>query len=226
MSAIEEQARAAIDECKSALAALDAATSAVQHAILVMAGMGGNGAPNMKRIDVPWIGQNTNRPDDDWSNSDCGPTCVAMWLRSRGEAANVDDVSRATGLAKGYLYTLPAHLITAAGHYGLRLQRVVHFKISDIKSQIDGGMPVLALVHYASLEKRFSERFKAGHWILVIGYTDNGMMLYHDPYWPDESGGREIVISEAALARAMQDCAKDGNTPEQGLVQVSAANVA
>src|SRR5512136_647111 len=94
-------------------------------------------ADNMHRIPIAWMGQNTSATTDDYSNSDCGPACVAMWLNWLGHTVTVDDVSAATGLTRGYKYTLPTHLITAASHWSVVLARAITFTPSAIKAEID-----------------------------------------------------------------------------------------
>jgi hypothetical protein len=169
----------------------------------------------MKRLGISWIGQNTSAITDDYSNSDCGCACVAMWLNFVGVHKTVDDVSAATGLARGYTYTLPAHLMKAAKYYGLSFTRVMNLSVDAIKTEILHAVPIIVLVHYASLPKRFDQNFKAGHWILIVG-CDADKVLYHDPYWPDQRGAY-LELTNAQLDQAMKDCSIDGNTPYQGL---------
>jgi ABC-type bacteriocin/lantibiotic exporter with double-glycine peptidase domain len=169
-----------------------------------------------RQLNVPWIGQNV--PDvstDDYSGSDCGPACVAMWLGFSGKQVTVDQVSEAAGLPAGYRYTLGAHLIVAAKVLGLRLARVTNITTNLIKGLIDAGTPLIVLVHYGSLPRRFDPKFTKGHWIIITGYTDQ-RVIYNDPYWPDEAG-RAIDMSWTELEKALSDCALDGNTPRQGL---------
>ena len=173
------------------------------------------GAPTLTRLEVPWLSQLGT--DAAYSNSDCGPACVAMWLRYLSIQKTVDDVSRATGLHAGYTYTLPGQLITAASAFGLKLQRLINLSIDDLAERIDAGQPAIALVHYASLSVRYDQKFRAGHWVLACGYDDQGV-LYHDPYWPDTTG-RFVKSARSDFAKAMADCSIDGNTPNQGLVQ-------
>ncbi len=167
------------------------------------------------RLDVPWLGQNVGN-EDDWSNSDCGPAGVTMWLRYRHVEVTINRVSQATGLARGYRYTIPSHLIQAAQMFGLSLKRVVGLNVDLIRAQIDQQQPVIVLVHYGSLPKRSDPNFSAGHFILVTGY-DNENIIYHDSYWKDDRG-RHVVISIQDFLRAMADCVRDGNTANQGLV--------
>jgi len=170
-------------------------------------------------LPVKWIGQNTVRTDDDLSKSDCGPACVAMWLGYRGLTVSVDDVSRVTGKAPGYTYTIFADLDKAANYYGLDLvHQLGTLTLSLIKSEIDARRPAIALAHYPSLPERFDTKYALSHWILIIGY-DGETFFYNDPYWPTEFDGATIPISAAQLLKALQNVAINGNTPMQGAIE-------
>jgi hypothetical protein len=53
--------------------------------------------------------------------------------------------------------------------------------------------------------------------LIMTGYTET-QVIYNDPYWPDASGGKSIMMSWGDFDRAVADCKIDGNTPQQGLV--------
>jgi ABC-type bacteriocin/lantibiotic exporter with double-glycine peptidase domain len=169
-------------------------------------------------LPVPWVGQNVQGVNtDDFSNSDCGPACVAMLLRMRGQSPTVDDVSKATGLSAGYTYTLPEHLITAAAKFGVKLQRVFNLDSAVIQAIIDRGVPVIVLVHYGSLAQRYDQKFKAGHWIVISGYNHDEA-IYNDPLWQEPAAGRGVRLDWADFMQALADCRLDGNRQFQGLV--------
>jgi uncharacterized protein YvpB len=189
---------------------------ALQQAGQLLAGLAGDGIPAIKALPIPWASQLGT--DASYSNSDCGPTCATMWLRWLGKAVTVDQVSIATGLPRGYKYTLPANLMMAAKTFGLNLTRTLNVSIDALCASIDQGAPGLVLVHYASLPTRFDPKFYAGHWVLFVGYTLDGKdVLYHDPYWPD-TRGQQMRVSRLDFERAMRECSIDGNTPNQALL--------
>lgn len=167
------------------------------------------------RLDVPWIGQNTSLVTDDFSNNDCGPACVAMWLAFIGKPHTVDDISAATGLTRNYSYTLPGNLILAASKFGLALEQAFNFDLVSVKMELLNGLPCIALVHYGSLVSRYDQRYQAGHWLLITGYDDQ-FVYYHDPYWPDNRGAN-ISIAHDQFIKAQADCYLDKNTAYQGL---------
>ena len=175
-----------------------------------------DGTKTSNFLAIPWIGQNTARTDDDYSNSDCGPACVAMWINwLKHVIVSVDDVSAATGLQHGYQYTVPMNLITAAAHWQLNLERVLNFSFDMIRGEINRGSPALVLVHYPDLIARFDAKYKMSHWILVIGYDETGL-IYNDPYWPDNRGAA-IHLEYEQFLQAMRDVSLDGNTANQGV---------
>jgi uncharacterized protein YvpB len=171
---------------------------------------------NIRLLKVPWVGQNTIRTDDDYSNSDCGAACVAMWLRFRGVEVSVDAVSVATGRQANYPYTTFADLDKAANKYGLDL--VHQFGTLTpllIKDEINAGRPVIALAHYPSLPERYDPNYKASHWVILMGY-DEETFFYNDPYWRNAIDGEAIPITGAQLVNALHNVTLNGNTAMQG----------
>lgn len=200
--------------------ALEADVKAANEAYNAMVLLEG---PSKHLLAVPWIGQNVpSVTTDDYSNSDCGPACVAMWLNylRASVPVTVDDVSKATGLPVGYKYTIPGNLITAAAKWNLKLDRVINLSPAAIRAQIDAGNPSIILVHYGSLEKRWDANFTGGHYVIVVGYTDD-TVIYNDPYWPTDAG-HNLEMRWPLFIQAMQDCTKDSNTPNQGVMKVNA----
>lgn len=183
-------------------------------------------ATPFKRLPVPWIAQNDPMSTtDDFTNSDCGPACVAMILRWLSHNVTVDDVSKATGLPAGFKYTTATNLIKAATSFGLSLVHqfgeasdpIGPLSLALIRSEIDRGYPVIALVNYPSLPIRSDMSFKGGHFIVIIGYDpDGGDLFYNDPYWRDNTGAG-IRITGLALSSALANCSINGNRPFQGL---------
>lgn len=207
----------AMDNLNAGITFVNSAAAQMQHAVDVLKGM--DAEPTLRNpLPVPWIGQNVNDCNsDDFSNSDCGCACVAMWLGYLKRVVTVDEVSVATGQPRGFTYTLPAHLITAAVRYNLKLIRALNLDFDKIKAQIDNANPLIVLVHYASLQKRYDKNFKAGHWIVITGYTADSI-IYNDPLWQDTSG-EAVTLAWTDFDKALADCTIDGNTARQGLVK-------
>lgn len=153
--------------------------------------------PESHRLTVQWVGQNTARADDDYTNNDCGAAALAMLVKR-----SVDDVSIATGKPRGYKLLSFDDLIRAASMFGLRLQHV-SLALAEICAEIDRGHAVIVLVNYQSLPTpcRYDGRYNGGHYLLVVGY-DEQYITYHDPYWPDEARGSYRLLTRDEFLRA------------------------
>jgi uncharacterized protein YvpB len=159
----------------------------------------------VKRLVIPWLSQLSQTAA--YGRGDCGAAGVAMLLQWKGKTITVDDVSKATGKVPGYTLLGFPELILAAITYGLNL---VHQNMSleQVCAEIDDGQPVLCLVNYRSLPAtmRFDGAYNSGHYILVVGYDEN-RIVYHDPYWRDETGGAYKAISRAEFWTAFSTIA-------------------
>ncbi len=175
--------------------------------------------PTAHILDVPWLSQ--LGPDAAFAPGDCGPACLAMWLRWLGASylgnknITVDQVSNSIGLSPGYRYTMPAHLIWGARYFGYDLYWKRNLSLDHITAEIDAGQPVIVLVHYGALPEhtRIDPEYTAGHWLLVVGYDDENI-TYHDPYHVDY--GRQTITREEFLL-AWSKNYLDGNSNRQAL---------
>lgn len=149
------------------------------------------------RLTVQWIGQNTSRADDDFSSSDCGAACIAMLA-----GCSVDAVSMATDRPRGYASLSFDDLIKAAAKFGIHLQHA-SLAVAEICAEIERGNPVIVLINYQSLPAscRYDARYNGGHYLLVVGYNDVGI-LYHDPYWPDAERGAYRLMTRDEFLKA------------------------
>lgn len=162
---------------------------------------------------VPWLSQLGN--DAAFARGDCGPAVLAMWLRSFGHDVTVDDVSRQSGLGRGFSFTMPAHLIRAARHFDLDLYWRRYLDLWDLRNELDAGRPCIVLVNYPSLETKYDPVYTYGHWLLLVRYTV-GYFYYHDPYWLDDRGAN-IEISNTLLSYAWNRNHLNGNSDRQAL---------
>lgn len=160
------------------------------------------------QLDVPYLNQ-LDGADADYARGDCGPACVAMALNFHGQTVTVDQVSQATGLPAGFLFTSWQTLNTAARAFGYSVVSSLGNTFDDIRSEIDAGRPVMALINYAKLPaiSKYDPAYARGHFLLIIGYDDQGV-VYHDPYWHGTDGAsRRLSWGEfdAAWATPNQD---------------------
>jgi hypothetical protein len=168
------------------------------------------------RLPVPWLSQIGRSAS--FAPGDCGPACLAMWLRFLGHAVTVDDVSRKSGLDRGFSYTMPAHLIHAARAWGVNLYWRRYLDLEAVKAELNAGRPAIVLINYPSLRERFDKRYQSGHWLLIVGYTKN-QLIYHDPYWPGPPAtkGNPIFISLDDFDCAWGRNHLNGNSDRQAL---------
>jgi uncharacterized protein YvpB len=203
MSITEDELRALrkmiIDDAESKCAYIDS----------IIAGLA---QPVGRRLAVPWVSQ--LGPGADFAPGDCGPACLAMWLRWLGKGpVTVDQVSAQVNLRRGYRYTKPAHLIRAARAWGVDLYWRYGLSLDDLRAEIDWGQPAIVLAHYPFLPLRYDMRYSAGHWILVNGYSED-KVVYLDPYF--QTGG-EVDATIDTFMRAWGSNHIDGNSDYQAL---------
>jgi len=168
--------------------------------------------PVNKLLAVPWVSQLGDGAN--YAPGDCGAACLASWLLYLGhEGVTVDLVSANVGLAPGYRYTMPAHIIRAAMALGENLYWRRGLSLADLRAEIDRGQPVIVLGHYDYLPDRYDPAYKKGHWFLIVGYSSDGF-TYLDPYWP--SDGRR-TISTDAFVNVWDNNHLDGNSDRQAL---------
>ena len=167
-------------------------------------------------LPIPWqsqLGASAN-----YAPGDCGPACWASWARYLGhDGVTPDQVSARTGLRPGYNYSMPAHLIRAARHWGHNLYWRRDLSIDDLRAEIDAGQPCIVLVHYGSLphDVRYDKKYTSGHWLLIIGYDDNNV-IYLDPYNTNAEDGT-VTMSWHRFLTAWFTNYLDGNSNRQAL---------
>lgn len=193
-------------ELESILLDLDAAQRRLNNLRDVLIGLSYVAEQEAKtgRLNVTWIGQNTASATDDYTNSDCGAACLAMisGYLFKHLPVTVDEVSIVTGKPRGYTSLSFNDLITAAQHFGIKLQHA-NLSLDEIGAEIQRGSPVIALVNYSKLPLyyRFDMKYNAGHWVLIVG-VDAQEVIYHDPYWPNEQKGSYKQLTRDEFSKA------------------------
>ena len=174
-------------------------------------------APATTQLLVPWASQ--LGPSADYAPGDCGPACTTMWLHHLGHTdLTVNDCSQETGLAPGYNYTMPAHLMNIMRHWGYETFWRDGLVLDDIVAEIDRGNPLILLVEYDQLPRtlRYDLSYQYGHWILVVGYTRTHT-IYHDPYFPSTALGAFKHIQDTSLMYAWGHNSDSGNRNYQAI---------
>jgi len=170
----------------------------------------------------------------DVRKGDCGPASVAGIVHyATNHRPMVDQVAVSCGqpsAGEGSQYTGHAQLRQGAARYGIALETRspyteeydrLRLSIELLKQQIDRGKPSITLVHYGVLRNKTNDRagiianqdqtYGRGHWFLVVGYTDN-MIIVNDPdFWDERASDgdhRHIPLDafEAALATKAPGC--------------------
>jgi hypothetical protein len=174
-------------------------------------------------LDVPYHSQEDG--DARWAGADCGPACVRMligWNAVRQGQSNpnltLDEVSKATGMGRRR-FSFPSQLVIVGENYGLKLAYRKDAKFPAVLAELDAGRPVISLIRYANLTGRQNQRFRGGHFVVVVGYNDSEIVLNDPDWW----GSRR---SEGAGFRVPRDEFEDaigpaslraGNNPYQAI---------
>lgn len=166
---------------------------------------------------VPFVSQRGTGADR--RINDCGVACVLMIFRWNLSNHNVlpmpsitvDRMILDTRLAAADVALLPGELVSLMNGYGLRGQVIAPngFTLQKAKAEVDAKRPSIALVTRRVLEP--SENI-GGHYVVVIGYTNQGI-IYHDPW---KSTG-ESSVSNAVFDQALQNPTTI-NPPYQGVI--------
>ncbi|MCL4535511.1 MAG: C39 family peptidase, partial [Bacteroidetes bacterium] len=71
----------------------------------------------------------------------------------------------------------------------------------DLMQQVQQGRPVMLLVRFWSLPGHEQKAWYGDHYIIFLGTTPNGDVVYHDSAWRGDQGGY-LVMSREQLDRA------------------------
>lgn len=157
--------------------------------------------------------------DDDASksNNDCGPASIAMILDFFGKTITTNEINEM--IQDGGLVTFQqlTDVIDKLG-FGFELKRDCKFE--DIVTSINNGVPVMPLVHYGSLNSTQDKVFKGGHFMVVVGYLENGDLLVNDPNFKDNlrQDGDHHIYTKQEFMKAWGECNLDGNMNYQMLI--------
>lgn len=70
-----------------------------------------------------------------------------------------------------------------------------------MQAQVEKGRPVMLMAHYRSLPGHEEDEWIGDHYILVLGFTRTGDVIYHDPGFEGERGAY-MTIDRTRLERA------------------------
>lgn len=142
--------------------------------------------------------------------NDCGPACVAMVLDFYGKlgALTVDTLAAETGLRLSDSGLLPGGLRDLAYAHGLRMLARAGVSPTDLRTEIDAGRPVIALVAYRFILGRLDQGDNIpgndGHYVVIVGYDEEHYVLDDPDYWtPYTEQGHDVLVPVGQLERAM-----------------------
>ena len=125
-------------------------------------------------LNVPWFDQLAMNDGQGWR--DCFSASSAMLAAYLGKEPNEDDYNTLRG-SYGDSTSAEAQL-AALRHLGLRAEFRTDGTLATLKSEIDAGRPVaVGWLHHGPP----SAPSGGGHWTVVIGYDESGVIM-NDPY--------------------------------------------
>ena len=160
------------------------------------------------RIRVPYRSQ-FDGSTFEWGN--CGVSAIAMAMEYYGHPSSTHDVRLSINAMTGnwdlkvgvdwrYLkLALEQRGFSTAGPYSAR-GGYQTWTLDEILAQVREGRPVMLLVHYRSLPGHEEDEWIGDHYILFLGLTRDGDVIYHDPGFPGEEGANR-TIDQATLER-------------------------
>ena len=138
----------------------------------------------MIRLNIPYRSQ-WDKKDAGHYSSDCGPTCAAMVLNYHNISITPNQIYAENFPEKGVkdFTTLPEmgrifkkyNVPATYKKYSDQQDAVAH-----LRTNIDAGKPLIALVRYQPWQKLIKNYFKGGHFVVVTGYDDAHIYM-HDP---------------------------------------------
>jgi len=109
--------------------------------------------------------------------------------------------------------------VAAGEKYGLKLVYRQDAKLPVVLAELDAGRPVISLIRYANLKGRQNQRFRGGHFVVVVGYNEREIILNDPDWWGSKrGGGAGFRVPRAEFEGAIGlDNWKAGNSPYQAV---------
>lgn len=162
----------------------------------------------MVNLDVNYISQWDPTASD--SRNECGEASAAMILNFYGEHLTPNQITEKTGAGLGLVSVV--QLQQAIKAFGYDSQFVRNATPAHITGYLDKAMPVIALVHYGSLNSTQDKSFKGGHFFAVVGYREDGYFV-NDPNFQGQfrQDGDHHFYTKAEFETAWGSCHLDQN---------------
>ncbi|MGH2460432.1 MAG: C39 family peptidase, partial [Chloroflexota bacterium] len=162
-----------------------------------------------------------------YAETDCGPTSLSMALGALKISADQLSLRRLANAQMGtsdpnsgttweaLAYAAKAKGATASGLYPAQGNGYRKWSIDDLKRELSQGHPVLLLVRYWDLPGHTQSTFNSDHFIVALGFDQNGNLAYDDPAFSGQAGANR-TMTPATLTKAWSDTS-------EGLVQTAMA---
>lgn len=158
-------------------------------------------------FDVPY---RTQFDGTRYAESNCGPATLGMLLSYYDNSASSDDlrtlVNRSTGdwsLDGGSDWE---SLVYAAAVNGFRVRGLYaapeqyrQWSIDEVVQHVRRGIPVMLLVRYRTLPGHEGDGWWGDHYIVVIGTTWDGRIIYHDSAFEGSIEGSYRTMTKERL---------------------------
>lgn len=147
-----------------------------------------------------------------YADSNCGPATLGMLMSYYGEWWSSDgirrDVNRSTGdwsadggsTWESLAYAARKRGFTVLGLYGGKSYR--RWSIDELVGEARQGRPSMLLVRFRSLPGHERSSWWGDHYIVFMGLTAGGAVIYHDAAFWGDSGGAYRTMSQEQLKRA------------------------
>lgn len=161
-------------------------------------------------IDVPYYSQEDKEAQ--WAGNDCGIACVYMLVafhRQEPPDFTIDWLAKKV-LPRPSAFAYTSHLVRAGALAGVEMMSsdfrdpALQLNPSNIKNEIDKGRPVIQLIGYGHLTQRLNQKFKGGHYVVVVGYNEFGYFI-NDPDWygPRRLEGKSWFVPRIEFEQAI-----------------------
>jgi hypothetical protein len=156
------------------------------------------------------------------ADSNCGPASLGIGLSAYGQYISTASLRASVNKSMGYYgadggsdwpsmkYAAEAAGFTTTGLY----DAPGHFRkwtIDDLNAEIAQGHPVVLLVRYRSMPGHTSAGWGGDHYVVYLGTTADGRVVYHDPAFYTASDGAYRTMSQTSLAQAWGNTAVGQN---------------
>ena len=166
--------------------------------------------PSYSYIWIPWRSQFDGTT---YADSNCGPAALGMAMSYYGEWWSTNGIRKSVNTYLGYWGTDGGSTWEALKYaaeirdfrvYGLYNPDGSYHRwtLDELLEQTNMERPVILLVRYWSLPGHGDEEWWGDHYIVFLGLTPDGRVVYHDPAFSDEFNGSYRLMTQERLIRA------------------------